>query len=72
MIEAQEPKPEQLSGKCWSFEEALLDPEHCYTIAAQTDMEDVTTGSILDGSEVHRFDWKELLKNAVPYTDATR
>ncbi|KAI1319780.1 hypothetical protein EDD11_003165 [Mortierella claussenii] len=63
MIEVHEPKPELLPQEGWSFEEALLDADHCYAIAAQSAMEK----SILDGSEIRRFDWNELLKDAVPY-----
>ncbi|KAF9904713.1 hypothetical protein BX616_001219 [Lobosporangium transversale] len=63
VIEVHEPKPEQLPEEGWAFEEALLDADHCYAIAAQSLMEK----AILDGSEIRRFDWKELLKDAVPY-----
>ncbi|KAF9148875.1 hypothetical protein BGX21_004845, partial [Mortierella sp. AD011] len=62
VIEVHEPKSE-LPEEGWSFEEALLDKGHCYAIAAQSDEEK----SILDGSEIKRLDWKELLKDAVPY-----
>ncbi|KAF9355597.1 hypothetical protein BGX26_006374 [Mortierella sp. AD094] len=62
VIEVHESKPE-LPEEGWSFEEALLDEDHCYAIAAQSDMEK----TILDGSEIKRLDWKELLKDAVPY-----
>ncbi|KAF9080131.1 hypothetical protein BGX23_002609, partial [Mortierella sp. AD031] len=74
VIGVHEPKPELLSEEGWSFEEALLDSDHCYAIAAQTQAETAVEGStpspsasILDGSEIRRFDWKELLKDAVPY-----
>ncbi|KAF9323399.1 hypothetical protein BGZ91_003599 [Linnemannia elongata] len=68
VIGVHEPKPEVLSEEGWSFEEALLDSDHCYAIAAQTETEDGGSSSaILDGSEIRRFDWKELLKDAVPY-----
>ncbi|KAF9354339.1 hypothetical protein BGX34_011091 [Mortierella sp. NVP85] len=63
VIEVHEPQPELLSQEGWSFEEALLDSAHCYAIAAQSVMEK----TILDGSAIRRFDWKELLKDAVPY-----
>ncbi|KAF8925660.1 hypothetical protein EDD21DRAFT_8424 [Dissophora ornata] len=63
VIAVHDPKPELLPEEGWSFEEALLDSDHCYAIAAQSVMET----SILDGSEIRRFDWKELLKDAVPY-----
>ncbi|KAF9576498.1 hypothetical protein EC968_007976 [Mortierella alpina] len=66
VVEVHEPKPEILPEEGWSFEEALLDEDHCYAIAAQTEPE-VDAASILDGSEIRRFDWKELLKDAVPY-----
>ncbi|KAF9583497.1 hypothetical protein BGW38_009342, partial [Lunasporangiospora selenospora] len=49
----------------WTFEEALLDENHCYAIAAQTEMEGA--GPAMDGTEIQRLDWKELLKDAVPY-----
>ncbi|KAG0365074.1 hypothetical protein BGZ54_006879 [Gamsiella multidivaricata] len=64
VIAVHEPKPEVLPEEGWSFEEALLDSGHCYAIAAQSDLDKST---ILDGSEIRRFDWKELLKDAVPY-----
>ncbi|KAK3830011.1 MAG: hypothetical protein J3R72DRAFT_456242 [Linnemannia gamsii] len=73
VIGVHEPKPEELSEEGWSFEEALLDADHCYAIAAQTEMTTSEDGSstasspVLDGSEIRRFDWKELLKDAVPY-----
>ncbi|KAF9922706.1 hypothetical protein FBU30_007163 [Linnemannia zychae] len=73
VIGVHEPKPEVLSEEGWSFEEALLDADHCYAIAAQTtthssvDSSSSESDSILDGSEIRRFDWKELLKDAVPY-----
>ncbi|KAF9123807.1 hypothetical protein BGW39_008681 [Mortierella sp. 14UC] len=73
VIGVHEPKPEELSEKGWSFEEALLDSDHCYAIAAQTENTTSEDGSssasspVLDGSEIRRFDWKELLKDAVPY-----
>ncbi|KAF8941008.1 hypothetical protein BGZ47_007518 [Haplosporangium gracile] len=68
VIGVHEPKPELLSEDGWSFEEALLDSDHCYAIAAQTETEDGgSSTAILDGSEIRRFDWKELLKDAVPY-----
>ncbi|KAI7826092.1 4'-phosphopantetheinyl transferase superfamily [Gamsiella multidivaricata] len=52
----------------WFFEEALLDQDHCYAIAALTDTpESVEQGSVMDGSVITRLDWKELLKDAVPY-----
>ncbi|KAF9428235.1 hypothetical protein BGZ94_002992 [Podila epigama] len=49
----------------WAFEEALLDQDHCYAIAVQSDM--CGTGPISDGSEMKRLDWKTLLKDAVPF-----
>ncbi|KAF9906338.1 hypothetical protein EC991_000739 [Linnemannia zychae] len=63
-IVIHEPTPE-FPEEGWSFEEALLDAEHCYAIAAQSEMEG--SGPIMDGSEIKRLDWKELLKDAVPY-----
>ncbi|KAG0216486.1 hypothetical protein B0O80DRAFT_96920 [Mortierella sp. GBAus27b] len=63
VIEVHEPKPELIPPEGWSFEEALLDSWHCYAIAAQS----MVQNSILDGTEIRRFDWKELLKDAVPY-----
>ncbi|KAG0045194.1 hypothetical protein BGZ83_009568 [Gryganskiella cystojenkinii] len=68
VIEVHEPKPELLPEEGWSFEEALLDSDHCYAIAAQTG-EPAT--AIMDGSEIKRFDWKELLRDAVPYPVTT-
>ncbi|KAG0026501.1 hypothetical protein BGZ82_009446 [Podila clonocystis] len=62
-IEVHEPTLE-LPEEGWSFEEALLDSDHCYAIAAQTETE--APGSVLDGSEILRLDWKQLLKDAVP------
>ncbi|KAF9433429.1 hypothetical protein BGZ76_009477 [Entomortierella beljakovae] len=62
IVEVHKPKPE-LPEEGWSFEEALLDEDHCYAIAAQSDMDK----TILDGSEIKRLDWKELLKDAIPY-----
>ena len=82
VMEVHGSKPELLlCEEGWSFEEALLDSDHCYAIAAQsspspssfsggdeeTSTTTTTTGSIMDGSEITRFDWKELLRNAVPY-----
>ncbi|KAI1320015.1 hypothetical protein EDD11_002346 [Mortierella claussenii] len=49
----------------WSFEEGLLDQDHCYAIAAHTEMEDAKP--MMDGTGIRRFDWQELLKDAVPY-----
>ncbi|KAF9149275.1 hypothetical protein BG015_008939 [Linnemannia schmuckeri] len=63
-IQVHEPSIE-FPEEGWSFEEALLDADHCYAIAAQSEMEG--SGSIMDGSEIKRLDWKELLKDAVPY-----
>ncbi|KAG0055185.1 hypothetical protein BGZ83_009361 [Gryganskiella cystojenkinii] len=63
-IEVHEPSP-NFPEEGWSFEEALLDDNHCYAIAAQTEMEGA--GAVMDGSLVKQFDWNELLKNAVPY-----
>ncbi|KAF9323252.1 hypothetical protein BG006_001628, partial [Podila minutissima] len=63
-IEVHEPTPELLPEKGWSFEEALLDSDHCYAIAAQTETE--ALGSVLDGSEIVRLNWEQLLKDAVP------
>ncbi|KAF9921858.1 hypothetical protein FBU30_008078 [Linnemannia zychae] len=63
-IQVHDPPPE-LPEEGWSFEEALLDDEHCYAVAAQSEMEG--SGPIMDGSEIKRLDWKELLKDAVPY-----
>ncbi|KAG0286741.1 hypothetical protein BGZ96_009208 [Linnemannia gamsii] len=63
-IQVYEPSPE-FPEEGWSFEEALLDAEHCYAIAAQSEMEGC--GPIMDGSEIKRLDWKELLKDAIPY-----
>ncbi|KAF9159038.1 hypothetical protein BGX20_003135, partial [Mortierella sp. AD010] len=59
VIEVHESKPE-LPEEGWSFEEALLDENHCYAIAAQS----VAEKTIFDGSEIRRLDWKELLKDA--------
>ena len=64
MIEVHEPKPELLPEEGWSFEEALLDSDHCYAIAALTETD--VSGSVLDGSEIQRLDWEQLLKDAVP------
>ncbi|KAF9103587.1 hypothetical protein BGX27_010507, partial [Mortierella sp. AM989] len=50
----------------WWFEEALLDEDHCYAIAAQAEM--VGGGSLMDGSQINKLNWKELLKNAIPYS----
>ncbi|KAG0078283.1 hypothetical protein BGZ90_005555, partial [Linnemannia elongata] len=63
-LQVHEPSPE-FPEEGWSFEEALLDADHCYAIAAQSEMEG--SGPIMDGSEIKRLDWKELLKDAVPY-----
>ncbi|KAF9353807.1 hypothetical protein BGX26_008420 [Mortierella sp. AD094] len=49
----------------WSIEEGLLDQDHCYAIAVQTDM--VGGDPMMDGSGIKRFGWAELLKNAAPY-----
>ncbi|KAG0203996.1 hypothetical protein BGX28_003924 [Mortierella sp. GBA30] len=66
VVEVHNSKPQVLPDESWSVEEALLDSDHCYAIAAQAEPE-IDVGSILDGSEIRRFDWKELLKDAVPY-----
>ncbi|KAF9995488.1 hypothetical protein BGZ80_011800 [Entomortierella chlamydospora] len=66
VIEVRESKP-GLPEEGWSFEEALLDENHRYAIAAQS----VAEKTIFDGSEIRRLDWKELLKDAVPYPDRT-
>ncbi|KAF9407012.1 hypothetical protein BGZ94_002865 [Podila epigama] len=63
MVEVHEPTPELLPEEAWSFEEALLDSEHCYAIAAQTEMEGA--GAIMDGTEIRRLTWDQLLKDAV-------
>ncbi|KAK3841398.1 MAG: 4'-phosphopantetheinyl transferase superfamily [Linnemannia gamsii] len=63
-IQVHEPSPE-FPEEGWSFEEALLDADHCYAIAAQSEMEG--SGHIMDGSEISRLNWKELLKDAIPY-----
>ncbi|KAG0034719.1 hypothetical protein BGZ81_003417 [Podila clonocystis] len=62
-VHVHETTPE-FSEESWSFEEALLDQDHCYAIAMQSEM--VGCGSISDGSEIQRLDWKTLLKDAVP------
>lgn len=54
----------EFSEEGWTFEEALLDQDHCYAIAMQSEMSDCE--SISDGSEMQRLDWKTLLKDAVP------
>ncbi|KAF9385924.1 hypothetical protein CPC16_007789 [Podila verticillata] len=64
VIEVHEPTSELLPEEGWSFEEALLDSDHCYAIAAQTEAD--ASGSVLDGSEIQRLDWEQLLKDAVP------
>ncbi|KAF9111649.1 hypothetical protein BGX27_004629 [Mortierella sp. AM989] len=61
VIEVHEPKPD-LPEEGWSFEEALLDEDHCYAIAAQSEEK-----TILDGTGIKRLDWGELLKDAVPF-----
>ncbi|KAF9438559.1 hypothetical protein BGZ76_006941 [Entomortierella beljakovae] len=55
---------EELPRDVWTIEEALLDEEHCYAVAVHTES---TNNSLLDGSLIIRLDWKELLKDAVPY-----
>jgi len=73
VMEVHDPKPELLPEEGWSFEEALLDSDHCYAIAAQSSSfasspsSGEESGAIMDGSEIKRVDWKELLQNAVPY-----
>ncbi|KAF9272824.1 hypothetical protein BGZ68_002055 [Mortierella alpina] len=64
VMQVHEPSPE-FPEEGWSFEEALLDPDHCYAIAAQTEMEGA--GPVMDGSQITRLTWKELLQDAVPY-----
>ncbi|KAG0248430.1 hypothetical protein BG011_000094, partial [Mortierella polycephala] len=49
----------------WCFEEALLDNDHCYAIAARVETED--NDSVMDGTEIMQFDWQRLLRDAVPY-----
>ncbi|KAG0357468.1 hypothetical protein BG005_003496 [Podila minutissima] len=61
-VQVREATPE-FSEEGWSFEEALLDKDHCYAIAIQSEM--AGCGSISDGSEMQRLDWKTLLKDAV-------
>ncbi|KAF9352185.1 hypothetical protein BGX34_000131 [Mortierella sp. NVP85] len=53
----------------WVFEEALLDDNHCYAIAAHLGTEEeVENGeSIMNGSEIQRLGWQELLQDAKPY-----
>ncbi|KAF9313390.1 hypothetical protein BG003_005254 [Podila horticola] len=63
-VQVHETTPE-FSEEGWSFEEGLLDQDHCYAIAMQSEM--VGFGSISDGSEMQRLDWKTLLKDAVPF-----
>ncbi|KAF9987577.1 hypothetical protein BGZ65_003009 [Modicella reniformis] len=59
---------EDLNEQGWTFEEALLDDNHCYAIAAHRPGTDTEGGeSILDGSKIQRLDWKELLKDARKY-----
>ncbi|KAF8953268.1 hypothetical protein BGZ52_000331 [Haplosporangium bisporale] len=62
-VQVHEITPE-FSKEGWTFEEALLDQDHCYAIAMQSEM--VGCGSISDGSEMQRLDWTTLLKDAVP------
>ncbi|KAG0198218.1 hypothetical protein BGX28_008331 [Mortierella sp. GBA30] len=62
-MEVHEPSSE-FPAQGWSFEEALLDQDHCYAIAAH---KDVAKDSVMDGSQITKLDWNELLKNAVPY-----
>ncbi|KAF8918018.1 hypothetical protein BGZ58_004952 [Dissophora ornata] len=57
----------KLPSEGWYFEEALLDDNHCYAIAAQTTEMMEKDGPIMDGPTIRRFDWKELLKDAVAY-----
>ncbi|KAG0303102.1 hypothetical protein BGZ98_006995 [Dissophora globulifera] len=61
-MQVLEPSPD-FPGDGWWFEEALLDSNHCYAIATLTEGGE----TVLDGGEIRRFDWKELLKDAVPY-----
>ncbi|KAF9338047.1 hypothetical protein BG006_000036 [Podila minutissima] len=61
-VQIHEATPE-FSEEGWSFEEALLDQNHCYAIAIQSEM--AGCGSTSDGSEMQRLDWKTLLKDAV-------
>ncbi|KAF9206067.1 hypothetical protein BGZ49_003100, partial [Haplosporangium sp. Z 27] len=49
----------------WSIEEALLDQDHCYAIAAHTDI--VGSEPLMDGSPITHLNWKKLLKSAAPY-----
>ncbi|KAF9901633.1 hypothetical protein BX616_002197 [Lobosporangium transversale] len=64
-MQVHSPTPD-FPGDGWSFEEALLDDEHCYAVAAHSsDVDD--SESLMDGSEIKRLDWRELLKDAVPY-----
>ncbi|KAG0324403.1 hypothetical protein BG004_003476 [Podila humilis] len=66
-IEVHEPSPDLLPEEGWSFEEALLDSDHCYAIAAQTETAaGAPSGTVLDGTEILRLDWEQLLKDAVP------
>ncbi|KAG0227359.1 4'-phosphopantetheinyl transferase superfamily [Mortierella sp. GBAus27b] len=60
---------DDLTEEGWAFEEALLDDDHCYAIAAYAGRNGITEDakSILDGSEIKRLDWKDLLQDAEPY-----
>ncbi|KAF9995618.1 hypothetical protein BGZ80_004447, partial [Entomortierella chlamydospora] len=51
--------------KGWSIEEGLLDQDHCYAVAAQTNI--AGDGQMMDGSGIKRLNWAELLKDAAPY-----
>lgn len=59
-MEVHEPL-ENFRAEGWAFEEGLLDEKHCYAIAVHSDE------PILDGSDVQRLSWGELLENARPY-----
>ncbi|KAF9188953.1 hypothetical protein BGZ51_000201 [Haplosporangium sp. Z 767] len=59
-----EPSSIQLEDN-WCFEEALLDNNHCYAIAAR--VETGSNDSVMDGTKIMQFDWQRLLRDAVPY-----
>ncbi|KAF9978567.1 hypothetical protein BGZ73_001740 [Actinomortierella ambigua] len=60
------PQPE-LTEEGWSFEEALLDDNHCYAIAIQNEMQGGAPSTDAENAKIQQLDWKELLKHAVPY-----